>query len=166
MQDRRKTRNPAAAAAAAEGSLHTDIPAATVAADQKNMSQPEADSAAAASVSPSRPRHYGGARTPNPAAWWSNSPITCCRGRECAGFCKQSEGGSRAARMSVFAVVRENLFCARCQNVFCSACKADHTKQACLSTPRGSITEEQLLAAVSIQRLAHYECCCGCGCCQ
>lgn len=51
--------------------------------------------------------------------------------------------------MSVHTTVREKLYCAGCQNVFCAACKADHSKQACQVTPQGSITEEQLLAAVS-----------------
>lgn len=47
------------------------------------------------------------------------------------------------------AVVKHKLYCSECQNIYCSTCKDKHSEAACQLTPKGSITEEQLLAAVS-----------------
>lgn len=88
-------------------------------------------------------------RPANPATWTSYSLVTCCRGRACEGYSKEPDGGARATRVRVHVVVQQKLFCVDCQNVFCSACKVNHDNHACLSTPKGSISEEQLLAAVS-----------------
>lgn len=114
--------------------------------------------AAAAPPSTSSPQPQPGrirlsvcGRPADPCGWFSGSLVTCCRGRECAGYSQAWNGRFRAARMSVAAIVRQNLYCPGCQNVFCAACKADHTRKACLGTQKGSLTQEQLLAAVSIR---------------
>lgn len=140
---------PAAAAAAAEV---VQLTPAKKGANSTPAAAPAAAAAAGSSAASSTPAcsQSGSARLPNPAAWISSSWVACCRRKECAAYGRGADGRYRAARNKVSVVVQQGLYCSDCRNVFCSLCKAAHTQEACLLTPRGSLTEEQLLAAVSV----------------
>lgn len=164
MQDSRRFRETAedhskhiqGAVPAAASDQHTAAAAALcraqTAAPPQIQQQALSPAAAATSTNPDHPQPVSsrsGGRHANPAAWTSISQVTCALGRLCEGYCQGQDGRFRAARMSVHAVVKHKLYCSECQNIYCSTCKDNHSEAACQLTPKGSITEEQLLAAVS-----------------